>query len=141
MSELSPHEKAKRTKLINEGCEVRQIKKEAEARLKEIEEELWPFAETEIGDGKSCTFTTGKGSCEVQRAVTITIPEESLGNLRAALGERFDEMVKVEEKQSVTSSLKRVLSEPQPNERTLADQVRTMLRFRELHRFSFKLAA
>ena len=104
MSELTPAAKAKRTRLINEGIELSQEKKDCEARLREIQETLWDFAEAELAatGQKTCTFTTPQGSCEVTEATNLTIAEETVANLRAALGDRFDELVKTQEKLSIT---------------------------------------
>ena len=142
-TELTPAEKAKRTRLINEGIELSQEKRDCEARLKEIQETLWDFAEAELAatGQKTCTFTTPQGSCEVTEATNLTIAEETVANLRAALGDRFDELVKTQEKLSITDSLKRILQQPQPNEKSLAEKIRMFIKARASTRFSFKSAA
>lgn len=142
-TELAPTEKARRTRLINEAIDRSEAIKFNGVRLKEIQEELWGFAEPEIqaNGGKSCTFTTSAGSCEVVASTVIILPDESVGNLRAALGERFEELVAVEQKYSLSSGLKRLLEKPQPQEKTLAERIRQCLRFRTSSRFTFKPAA
>lgn len=141
--ELTSAEKSRRTRLIKEGIALKQAVEANEARLKQVKEELWGFAEPEIqaAGGKSCTFTTTAGSCEVVASTVITLPEESIGNLRALLGERSDELLEVTQKVSITDRLKRLITDPQPQEKSLAERARQCLRFRTDSRFTFKPAA
>lgn len=143
MSELTPVEKGRRTKLINEAIQAKQDLEAAEARLETLKAEIWAFAESDLleGDVKSLVFPTAAGVCEVGMATTITLPKGSEANLRAILGDRSDELLEVTQKVSITDGLRRLLTEPQPMEQSLAERLRGCVQFKRSSRFTFKPAA
>lgn len=142
-SNVEPAEKARRTRLINEAIACDGMIKANTVRLKELKEAIWAFAEPQIQEagGKSCIFPTAAGVCEVAISTVITLPDEAVANLRVLLGERYAELVETTEKVSITDRLKRLITEPQPQEKTLAERARQCLRFRTDSRFTFKPAA
>ncbi len=143
MSELTPAEKGRRTKLINEAIQAKQEMEAAEARLETLKAEIWAFAEQDLleGDTKTLIFPTAAGVCEVGLATTITLPKGSEANLRAILGQRAEELLEVTQKTSITDGLRRLITEPQPMEQSLAERVRGCVQFKRGSRFTFKPSA
>ena len=141
-SELTPKEKAKRTRLVNEGIRLAADKAVYDARLDEIKKELWKQAEVLMAasGAKNCTFATRKGRCDITSAMLATIPAESEKPLKKALGDRFEKMVKEERKFSLTAVFRSLLSKPNPADVKLADRVRELIKMRTVPRLNFKRA-
>lgn len=140
--QLTPAEKGLRTRLLNEGIALTQQKKAVEARLKEIQHELYEkHAKPALDAGlKSCSFTSPAGSCDIVLATTIEIPEEEIGEIQEALGEQHITLIETKVRYGVTSGLRRLVEHPQPQEVDLAERLRGLLRFKPSTRFTFKAA-
>lgn len=144
MSTQTPQKKAQRSKLINRAIKIVQQKQALDAELRAIQDQLYSdFAEDaiEAGTGKTCLFPAPKGSCEVTRTLTLSVPTDAIGALQDALGEEFEDLVKVEAKASLTNRGRRILERASAHEQPLAQQLGLHVKQTPGVRFKFKPAA
>lgn len=142
MHTLTPHQKAERSRLINQAIDLVNQKQAIEIELKALQTRIYGFAEAQIEAGeKTCNLQAPKGSCQITASESLRVSTEALADLQAGLGARFDDLVKVEPKVSLTNAGRRILEAPQPQEADLARVLDGAVKRVVNTRFTFKPAA
>ena len=128
VEQMSPADRAALSRKINEGIRLAREIEEAEERLRAVKGEVYALVG---GPGK---VKSNLGLCEIRRNETITLPSGE--NTRVALvelvGQRYADLVEEETKLKPTSAFRRILTDPGPAERDLADQLRGIAKVQEV---------
>jgi len=140
--DLSPGEKAHRTRLLQRGLELHQSIEESRAELEEVKQGLYAFAEPGLDAGETSVTISGKaGACTITRRTTTSIDDKKLSKLKSLLGVRFESLVASKVTHSLTSAFKKLLEDPDPVDADLAEKVAGCVKTRESTAVSFKPAA